>query len=165
MKAPSLLCGALLALAAVACAPAPAAAKSVKYAGAINTTASGVPVVVELSLDYTKHGSPGNNVATLTMNGPADVWFGIGFNASAMADLPYTVTMQPLAGGAAALVYERTLGDHAPGTVLKQQFTIVSDTADTQKNTHVVAIPPNSRAYKSVLLALVQMPSVPPSAP
>ena len=30
-------------------------------------------------------------MATLTLVGPASVWFGIGFNASQMADRPYAI--------------------------------------------------------------------------
>ena len=30
-------------------------------------------------------------VAKITMSGPAGAWFGVGFNATAMADQPYTL--------------------------------------------------------------------------
>ena len=131
MKASLTLGVALLAL--LACATTATAKPN--YVGHINVTAQGVPVAVDVALTYAPHGKPFNNRVALTLKGPANVWFGIGFDAEAMADLPYTVYMSPLAGGAAALVVEQKLGDHAAGTQLKQQFTLVSDTADTQANT------------------------------
>ena len=36
---------------------------------------------------------PQGGKATITMSGPANSWFGAGFNASAMADSPYTLVV------------------------------------------------------------------------
>ena len=68
----------------------------------------------------------------LTLSGPANVWFGVGFDASTMADKPYAIIVD----GAGA-VTERKLENHAPGTLLQpgsievlygffQEFTCVS---------------------------------------
>ena len=46
----------------------------------------------------------------ISLSGPADVWFGIGFDATAMKDHPYAVIVD----GEGA-VTERKLADHAPG--------------------------------------------------
>jgi hypothetical protein len=60
--------------------------------------------------------------ATLTLEGPDGVWFGAGFNATTMADAPWTVVVD----GAGA-VTERQLGDHTPGTALAASVTVVSN--------------------------------------
>ena len=56
-----------------------------------------------------------------TMSGPADVWFGVGFNAKTMSDLPYAIIVD-----GAGVVSERKLGNHAPGAALKSSFTVIS---------------------------------------
>ena len=52
-------------------------------------------------------------LATITMTGPANVWFGLGFNANAMGDLPYAIIVDGTGN-----VTERKLGDHDQGTQL-----------------------------------------------
>ena len=47
----------------------------------------------------------------ISVSGPADVWFGIGFGATAMKDQPYAV----IVGGGDGAVTERKLADHGPG--------------------------------------------------
>ena len=65
--------------------------------------------------------------AKITMSGPADVWFGAGFNASAMADSPYTLVVN--ADG----VTERKIGtcgseaEHCPGIQLHGSVTLLSN--------------------------------------
>jgi len=67
-------------------------------------------------------------VATITASGPADVWFGVGFNASAMADSPYTLIMN------ASGVIEQKIGtcgseaEHCPGDQLTSSITVLSNT-------------------------------------
>eukprot|EP00946_MAST-07B_sp_MAST-7B-sp1_P003171 g3171.t1 len=70
---------------------------------------------VHLDLD----GSTGN--ATITLVGPPGRWFGIGFNASAMSDLPYTITVE------GDKVTERKLGNHMPGSPLKASVEVLSN--------------------------------------
>ena len=45
------------------------------------------------------------------MTGPSNVWYGVGFNATTMSDLPYTIIID----GNGKLT-EQKLGSHAPGT-------------------------------------------------
>jgi len=49
-----------------------------------------------------------SEMATITITGPADVWFGVGIYADAMGDHPYTIVVD---GNGA--VTERKLGDHS----------------------------------------------------
>ena len=64
--------------------------------------------------------------ATITLSGPADAWFGIGFNALAMADSPYTIRANSTG------VYEQKIGtcgseaEHCPGTPLNTSVSIIS---------------------------------------
>ena len=51
--------------------------------------------------------------ATLTISGPADVWFGVGFGASTMNDKPYAIIVD-----GNGEVTERKLENHGPGTLL-----------------------------------------------
>lgn len=62
------------------------------------------------------------NNATITLRGPAGVWFGIGFNAANMADLPYTIVVD-----GAGKVTEHKLGNHMPGTVIAPSVEVLSD--------------------------------------
>jgi hypothetical protein len=62
--------------------------------------ASAVAVSVSVALD------PAKDTATITLAGPADVWFGVGFNASAMKDRPWAITVE-----GAGEVSERRLAD------------------------------------------------------
>ena len=58
---------------------------------------------------------------TLTISGPASVWFGVGFDAQQMSDLPYAIIVN-----GSGSVSERRLSNHAPGTVLTPQVHLVS---------------------------------------
>eukprot|EP00005_Dracoamoeba_jomungandri_P011599 CAMPEP_0174265228 /NCGR_PEP_ID=MMETSP0439-20130205/25700_1 /TAXON_ID=0 /ORGANISM="Stereomyxa ramosa, Strain Chinc5" /LENGTH=693 /DNA_ID=CAMNT_0015351583 /DNA_START=91 /DNA_END=2172 /DNA_ORIENTATION=+ len=81
------------------------------------------------------------DVVTITMTGPANVWFGVGFNASQMADLPYAIIVDGEGG-----VTERKLGNHDPGTQLSPtQVKVVSDTTNNGLRTVVM-----KRAFKGV---------------
>ena len=51
--------------------------------------------------------------ATLSVSGPADVWFGIGFGASTMNDKPYAIIID-----GNGEVTERKLENHGPGSLL-----------------------------------------------
>eukprot|EP00756_Hemistasia_phaeocysticola_P029881 Hpha_TRINITY_DN16259_c2_g9::TRINITY_DN16259_c2_g9_i1::g.16440::m.16440 len=62
--------------------------------------------------------------ATITLSGPDGDWFGVGFNATAMADHPYAIIVDGL-----GKVQERTLGPHAPGNVLPASITVQSSKA------------------------------------
>lgn len=61
-----------------------------------------------------------NNV-TINLTGPADVWFGVGFNAALMSDEPYTIVVD-----GAGVVSERKLANHAAGTQLPGMVRVLS---------------------------------------
>ena len=61
------------------------------------------------------------NMSTIHIEGPADVWFGVGFDADAMADAPYALLVD---GG--GHVSERRLANHAEGTLLTSSVSVVS---------------------------------------
>ena len=69
----------------------------------------------------------GGGMATITASGPADAWFGIGLNASRMADKPYALIVSDKG------VIEQKLGtcgseaDHCPGTLLSSSVKVVSN--------------------------------------
>ena len=60
--------------------------------------------------------------ATITIEGPADVWFAIGFDAANMADAPYTIVIEE------ENVMERKLANHMPGTQLVNTVDVISNT-------------------------------------
>jgi len=66
------------------------------------------------------------------MTGPADVWFGIGFNAQSMADLPYAIVVS------GESVMEVDLANHAAGANLTQTIKVVSNTVTGTKRTVVM---------------------------
>ena len=59
--------------------------------------------------------SEASNTVTIVLVGPSDVWFGVGFNAQAMGDLPWTIVVD----GGTGKVSERKLADQAPGILLQ----------------------------------------------
>lgn len=70
-----------------------------------------------LSLDLDEN--TGN--ITINMTGPAEVWFGVGFGATSMSDLPYTIVID-----GNGVVQERNLADHDAGSVLPPSVEIIS---------------------------------------
>ena len=74
--------------------------------------------------------------ATLTITGPATVWFGVGFNATSMADRPWTVVVDGDGN-----VTERHLAFHDPGTALPPSVRVVSNTVQGGKRTVVLSRP------------------------
>lgn len=73
--------------------------------------------LVELSLDINGH----TGLVTIALTGPADAWFGVGFNADAMADNPYAIIVD-----GNGVVTERQLADENPGTLLSGMVHLVS---------------------------------------
>lgn len=73
---------------------------------------------------------------TITMTGPSTAWFGVGFGATLMSELPYVVTVD-----GSGKVVERKLADHAAGTVLASSVTVVSNSVAGGKRTVVVSRP------------------------
>eukprot|EP00051_Salpingoeca_urceolata_P026537 m.477668 g.477668 ORF g.477668 m.477668 type:complete len:870 (+) comp20913_c0_seq1:229-2838(+) len=64
---------------------------------------------------------PAKQEATITMAGPAAVWFGVGFNAEAMKDEPWAIIVEGTGD-----VSERKLADQNPGTLLSPSVKVVS---------------------------------------
>ena len=63
----------------------------------------------------------GNNL-TFTISGPSGSWYGVGFNAEKMADEPYAIIVD-----GNGKVSERKLGNHAPGKLLPNTLTVLSN--------------------------------------
>jgi len=60
----------------------------------------------------------------ITMTGPPDVWFGVGFGASTMYDNPWTLIVSQESDFADWQVMERKLGTHQPGMKLAPSVTV-----------------------------------------
>ena len=72
--------------------------------------------------------------AVITLTGPSDSWFGIGFGATSMADKPYTVVI-----GDDGTVIQTQLGDHTAGTKMpKASMQLLSNTARRRSAEHLL---------------------------
>ena len=60
----------------------------------------------------------GTQNATITLIGPSDVWFGVGFGAKNMADEPYTIVVD-----GTGIVSERKLANHMPVRGMSSLFS------------------------------------------
>jgi hypothetical protein len=56
-----------------------------------------------------------HDLVTIQLTGPAHVWFGVGFGAHMMKDLPWTIIVE---GGEDGIITERHLADHSSGTLV-----------------------------------------------
>jgi len=65
----------------------------------------------------------GSNLVNISISGPSQYWFGVGFNASQMADLPYAIIVDGNGN-----VQERKLGDHDPGTQIQTSVKVLDST-------------------------------------
>ena len=72
-------------------------------------------VHVEVTIDAA------NDNVTIALSGPAGVWYGVGFNASAMKNAPWALIID-----GQGKVTERKLQDQSPGAVLASSVTVVS---------------------------------------
>jgi len=93
-------------------------------------------VTVSLALDSVF------NLATITLQGPSNAWFGVGFDAAIMANTPYAIIVHNASGNTASIM-ERKLADHDPGTELAPSVTVVSQSVSG--NTRTVVL---TRAFK-----------------
>ena len=66
------------------------------------------------------------------MEGPANVWYGFGFDAFAMIDAPWTIIVS------GQNVFELDLANLAPGANLTSSIKVVSNTVTGDKRTVVV---------------------------
>jgi hypothetical protein len=89
--------------------------------------------------DISTKTSSGN--ATITLTGPADVWFAVGLDAKLMTDKPYTLIVN------ASGVIEQQIGtcgseaDHCAGTRLKSSVTVTSNAVEGGVRTVVMTRP------------------------
>jgi hypothetical protein len=100
-----------------------------------------------------------NDLVTISMTGPADVWFGVGFGATQMKNSPWAIIVEPSSGASSAdaTVSERKLADNDPGQALKDSITVVSHTIDPSANTRTIVatrrlkgISPNYYTFNAV---------------
>jgi hypothetical protein len=87
-------------------------------AGSVSGTTKSL-VELHLALDKA------SDQVTITLVGPATVWFGVGFNASEMSDSPWAVIVD----GTGA-VTERKLVDQKAGSLLKTTGKVVQNTVE-----------------------------------
>jgi hypothetical protein len=88
--------------------------------------------------------------ATITFSGPAGAWFGVGFDASKMADQPYAIIVD-----GSGKVTERKLGSHAPGDLLPTSIKVVSSTVSRSVRTVVMTRPVAATSKKHYALPTV----------
>ena len=85
------------------------------FAATADYTTSNGDLLLQLKIDEN------NNNVTITLQGPSDKWFGIGFGSPSMKNT-YAVVVHE------GIVEERLLGNHTPGSVtVYQSITISSD--------------------------------------
>eukprot|EP00039_Didymoeca_costata_P022118 m.3773 g.3773 ORF g.3773 m.3773 type:complete len:792 (-) comp2823_c0_seq1:19-2394(-) len=77
-----------------------------------------------------------DTTATITLKGPSNVWFGVGFGAQAMLDAPWTIIVDGYGN-----VSEYKLGNHLAGNQLKPSLTVTSNTVAQGVRTVVVSRP------------------------
>lgn len=94
----------------------------------VGTASSLVTVSVALNVS--------TQYATITMVGPSDVWFGVGFNAQEMKDAPWAIIVDGTGN-----VTERKLADQSPGTQLDSSVTVQSSSVNAGVRTVVMTRP------------------------
>jgi hypothetical protein len=77
-------------------------------------------------------------IATITLTGPSNVWFGVAFNASAMKDAPWAIIVD-----GTGKVTERKLADQNPGELLTPSVKVLSTSVTGNLRTVVL-----TRAFK-----------------
>jgi len=92
--------------------------------------------------------------ANITMSGPADSWFGIGFNTDVMTNSPWAIVID-----GNGKVTERVLGDHAAGILLNSSVQIISHTVANGTRTVAMSRPlagltPQHHTFDATKLAL-----------
>lgn len=76
--------------------------------------------------------------ATITLKGPPDVWFAVGFNADAMAKQPYTLIVNDTAVTEMKIGMCENEGKHCPGPVLVASVSLLSNTVSAGVRTVVM---------------------------
>jgi hypothetical protein len=124
--------------ASTACCNAGAASEMVgSISAAVGTNTNAVSLHLNIS--------GRDSAVVITLRGPADVWFGVGLNASLMGDDPYTIVHEGGTGavheGGTGAISERKLARHAPGTVLSASITLLSSAVSHGVRTVVMSRP------------------------
>eukprot|EP01084_Bolivina_argentea_P237166 398674_1 len=73
-----------------------------------------------------------NNLVTITMNGPSNIWYGIGFGARVMNGT-YAIIIRDV-------IEERMLGSHTSGSIISSFITVQNDTIDTINSIRTVVL-------------------------
>jgi hypothetical protein len=73
---------------------------------------------------------------TITMSGPSESWFGVGFDTHSMANSPYTIVVD-----GDGEVTERVLADHAAGIALNTSVTVIHNSMSGGRRTVVMNRP------------------------
>eukprot|EP00462_Mataza_sp_D1_P015332 CAMPEP_0175150732 /NCGR_PEP_ID=MMETSP0087-20121206/18060_1 /TAXON_ID=136419 /ORGANISM="Unknown Unknown, Strain D1" /LENGTH=727 /DNA_ID=CAMNT_0016436763 /DNA_START=67 /DNA_END=2250 /DNA_ORIENTATION=+ len=97
--------------------------------GSVKISAAHVTTTLELNPPK----QPDNTIL-LTLQGPADKWFGVGFDAKQMVSAPYAI----IVNGTGA-IWEQKLDDHAPGKTLANSLTVVSNSVSNSIRTVLVS--------------------------
>ena len=93
-------------------------------------------VTVAVTLDTVKE------EATIALTGPADVWFGVGFNASAMKDAPWAIIVDGTGN-----VTERKLADQNPGKVVAASVAVTASSVSKATGLRTVTM---TRPFKGL---------------
>ena len=89
---------------------------------------------VNLSVSYGGGVDGEDDNATITLSGPAGLWFGVGLDARSMADQPYALIVD-----GHGRVSERRLANHGPGVQLPPSARIVSSVSSGGRRTVVLS--------------------------
>eukprot|EP01084_Bolivina_argentea_P167243 290290_1 len=95
--------------------------------------------ITRLKIDH--NGNITGNI-TITIAGPSNVWYGVGFAATVMANEPYAIIID----GTGA-VTERKLANHGPGTLLKPTITVLSSSITNDIRTVTMTRPLKGMEY------------------
>eukprot|EP01002_Notosolenus_urceolatus_P007757 NODE_306_length_2266_cov_21.156067_g238_i0.p1 GENE.NODE_306_length_2266_cov_21.156067_g238_i0~~NODE_306_length_2266_cov_21.156067_g238_i0.p1 ORF type:complete len:721 (+),score=196.19 NODE_306_length_2266_cov_21.156067_g238_i0:236-2164(+) len=94
--------------------------------------------------------------ATITMTGPAAVWYGVGWNAQRMADLPNAIIVDGHGN-----VTERHLDNHAPGDLIPTSVHVVSNKVSGAVRTVVMTRPFKGLTKRHYTFDPIGHPSIP----
>lgn len=98
-----------------------------KFPGLVNYTGNFTDSVTGVYASIRYFPNPSGYIE-VTLVGPNDVWFGVAFGATEMADEPYTIVVEGTSAGGD--VFEQQLGNHAPGNRLKPEIRVVNNTVN-----------------------------------
>ena len=80
--------------------------------------------------------SASDNSVNITLIGPSDVWYGIGFHAGSMSNSPYAMIVR----GGDGRVTEHVLGNHAAGVQLKTTVRVLSNSVSSSNGVRTVIV-------------------------